>query len=86
MENQPIKMKTNDPVYSIFCSSEFGPSFGVGDMTISNNANVKDNDNLANLGTNYKHPQYDFESKEAQSFLAGSFRFQLSEIEVYQKE
>ncbi len=56
-------MKTNDPVYSIFCSSELGPSFGVGDMTISNNANLIDNDNLANLGTKYKHPQYALQSK-----------------------
>jgi hypothetical protein len=38
------------------------------------------------LGWTYKHPQYAYGTNEAQSFLAGSFNFQLDEIEVYQKE
>ena len=38
------------------------------------------------LGYSYQHPQYVYRSNEAKSFLAGTQRFQLSEIEVYQKE
>ena len=38
------------------------------------------------LGYTYNHPQYAYGTNEAQSFLAGSYDFQLSEIEVYQKE
>jgi hypothetical protein len=38
------------------------------------------------LGYSYKHPQYAFGTDEAKPFLAGSFNFQLEEIEVYQKE
>ncbi len=40
----------------------------------------------SNLGCSYKHPQYAYETNEAKSFLAGSHKFQLDEIEVYQKE
>jgi hypothetical protein len=41
------------------------------------------------LGYSYKHPQYAWGTNEAtneKTFLAGSFWFQLDEIEVYQKE
>jgi hypothetical protein len=38
------------------------------------------------LGKSYKHPQYAFGTKEADTFLAGSCQFQLAEIEVYKKE
>ena len=40
----------------------------------------------SDLGYNYKHPQYTAGTNQAQSFLAGSFQFLLSEIEVYKKE
>ena len=43
-------------------------------------------DSYSNLGFIYKHPQYAYETNEAESFLAGSHEFQLAEIEVYQKE
>jgi hypothetical protein len=33
-----------------------------------------------------KHPQYEEETSEAETFLAGSHEFQLDEIEVYEKE
>jgi hypothetical protein len=38
------------------------------------------------LGYYYNHPKYEEETNEANSFLAGSHKFQLDEIEVYQKE
>jgi hypothetical protein len=40
----------------------------------------------SNLGYSYPHPQYAFETDEAKAFLAGSYKFQLDEIEVYLKE
>ena len=43
-------------------------------------------DSCSNLGDCYKNPQYVKGTNEAKSFLAGSFWFQLDEIEVYQKE
>jgi hypothetical protein len=39
----------------------------------------------SNLGSVYKHPQYAWGTNEAKSFLAGSYRFRLDEIEVYRK-
>jgi hypothetical protein len=41
---------------------------------------------LSNLGFTYKHPQYSKVTDEAKTFLAGSFWFQLDEIEVFEKE
>ena len=41
---------------------------------------------FSNLGHTYSHPRHAFGTNEAQTFLAGSFHFQLDEIEVYQKE
>jgi hypothetical protein len=43
-------------------------------------------DSYSNLGKCYKHPQYAQGTSEAKTFLAGSYKFQLDEIEVYQKE
>ena len=43
-------------------------------------------ENRSYLGESYSHPQYEFGTDEAKSFLAGSHEFQLEEIEVYQKE
>ncbi len=71
--------------YSLRCS-KFGPIFGSGDdICIADNANTT-RKNYSRLGHTYKHPQYGFETNEAKKFLAGSNRFQLDEIEVYQKK
>jgi hypothetical protein len=43
-------------------------------------------DSYSSLGGTYKHPKYEYGTNEARTFLAGSFKFQLDEIEVYQKE
>jgi hypothetical protein len=39
----------------------------------------------SNLGNSYTYPDYIKGSNEAKSFLAGSFRFKVSEIEVFTK-
>jgi hypothetical protein len=87
-DNQPCKMKIrpNRLQTSILCNSAYGPIFGGGhDICISDNSNTTC-DSHSLLGWTYKHAKYLVESNEAQSFLAGSCQFQLSEIEVYQKE
>jgi hypothetical protein len=83
-------MNVTDPTRAIFCYSESGPIFGGDedgdndDLFISDNANTNEK-SFANLGRNFKHPEYECSSKEAESFLAGSEFFRLNEIEVYIK-
>jgi hypothetical protein len=81
-DNQPCKMRQINTNQSIYCSSAYGPAFGGGsDFYICNAANTIAGSG-SNLGRSYEHPQ----PSQGQSFLAGSNPFQLSEIEVYQKE
>jgi len=85
-DNKPLKMKIdpNRHQAAIYCHSEYGPTFGC-DIIIANNANTTW-ESRSNLCYHYKHPQYGHRTNEADSFLAGSHKFQLDEIEVYQKE
>ena len=69
-------------VQSIICSSSYGPIFGLCDIYIHNNKANTTPGGSSNLGQSNEHPQPD----QGRSFLAGSNPFQLSEIEVYQKE
>jgi hypothetical protein len=87
-DNQPLKIKIdpNKHQYAIYCHSSIGPSFGGGcDILIATNANTTMN-SFSNLCVSYKHPQYAQGTNEAHRFLSGSNKFQLDEIEVYQKE
>ena len=52
---------------------------------MSDNGNLN-TDNFSFLGDAYKHPTYLLGSNETYSFLAGTQRFQIEEIEVYQRE
>jgi hypothetical protein len=85
-DNKPLKMNIdpNEHKFAIICGSEYGPTFGF-DISVANNAN-KTMNSCSKLGYSYKHPQYAFETIEAETFLAGSHEFQLEEIEVYKKE
>ena len=80
-DEMPCKLRTSRSAHSIYCSSQHGPTFGLYDIAIANNANAS-----SNLGDVYKHPKYAFKSNEARAFLAGAEYFQLSEIEVYSKK
>jgi hypothetical protein len=61
-------------------------SFGGGcDICIADNANTT-KDSHSKLSVSFKHPAYKYGTNGAKTFLAGSFNFQLDEIEVYQKE
>ena len=85
-DNKPCKMKIdpNQHNRAISCHADYGPIFGFNDIEISNNSNTNSN-SLSNLGDVYKHSQYNAGTNEAKSFLAGTEKFQLSEIEVYKK-
>ena len=86
-DNKPIKMKVDkyETKTAIYCDSLFGPSFGRGtDLCVFDNAN-KNCQSYSNLSHSFKHPEYAASSNEAMAFLAGTFEFQLNEIEVYKK-
>ncbi len=75
----------NEHESAIHCDTKYGPMFGKGaDIIIADNANTT-MDSYSYLGNCYKHRQYRIGTNEAQTFLAGSYQFQLDEIEVYQK-
>jgi hypothetical protein len=81
-DNQPSKIRQKSTNYSILCNSGYGPTFGSGfDLQICNSANTTTG-SYSYLGVSYEHPQ----PSQGRSYLAGSQYFQLSEIEVYQKE
>jgi len=81
-DNQPSKINPIDTNCSIYCNSSYGPTFGCGhDIYVCENANVRAG-SYSNLGHSFEHPQPD----QGLSYLAGSYPFQLSEIEVYKKE
>jgi hypothetical protein len=87
-DNEPCKMNIdpNQSVHAIFGGPDYGPTFGCGcDIYIRGNPNTGNN-SYSDLGSVYNHPRYTKGSNEINSFLAGSHKFQLSEIEVYQKE
>jgi hypothetical protein len=79
-DNQPSKMRQLNTIKSILCHSGYGPTFGLNDIYICDFANSTVG-SYSNLGSSYQHPQ----PSQGQSYLAGSYHFQLSEIEVYQK-
>jgi hypothetical protein len=55
------------------------------DIYICSMSNIA-NKSYSNLGYSYIHPEYTYESNEIRSFLAGSYKFLTSEIEVFTRE
>ena len=84
-ENTPLKMGIKPSNYgnAIYSQSNYGPTFGGGhDFQISDSS--KNNRNsYSNLGHSYKFDKYTHGSNEAKNFLAGSYNFQVTEIEVF---
>jgi hypothetical protein len=80
-DNQPSKMKQISSASSIYCRSNYGPSFGGHDLYICDYSNATTYSH-SYFGQSYENPQ----PTQGQSYLAGSRLFELSEIEVYQKE
>lgn len=87
-KTMPVKMKVSHGYdsYSIYCSSHCGPTFGGGhDLYISDNANTNMS-NYSNLGHSYKHSQLVYGTTESNTFLADSYNFKVSEVEVFSRD
>ena len=83
LKNIPLKMIYIEPSNAIGTGRTYGPVFGnEGSLVIFDESN-KNKDSYSDLGKSYQHPEYDYKSNEAESFLAGSKNFQVSEIEVF---
>jgi hypothetical protein len=84
-EEKPFKVLcSNLGEDAIFCYPDFGPCFGVNDIDIRTDSNLKE-DSYCNLGYSYKHSDYLYGTAEADTILAGSKFFETLEIEVYAK-
>jgi hypothetical protein len=80
-EKKPIKMMSQNSS-SIYCSPSCSVAFGKGhDFCIASNEN---NNNYSYLGPTYRHPGIKQGSEESHSFLAGTYNFEVVEIEVFQ--
>ena len=80
----PIKFNNAKPQYSVDDSSNYGPTFGGGnDIYISDNCNSNAN-SYSNLGHSFSGCPHKFESVEAKTFLCGSYKFRVEELEVWQ--
>ena len=55
-------------------------------LNTTSNFSNKSTSSYSNLCNTYDHPQYILGTNEAKKILAGSHCFQLSEIEVFEKE
>ena len=75
----PVKW---DSAYTIKCDASNGPTFS-NDILISSNSN-KNNSSYSNLGNGFNFAIFSSGCEQAQAFLAGSYKFQTSEIEVFQ--
>ena len=87
-DNLPCKIRIDPNCidHAIYCGYNCGPVFGIGhDIYLSNNPN-RNMQSYSDFGRSYKHPRYVKGRNWTKSFLAGSFKFQISEIEVYARE
>ncbi len=85
-ENRPLKMKCSSNQGGIRCNNTCGPIFGgkagYSDIWIDNLSYLSPV-NHSYLGHYYTHSDYKYGSDKACSLLAGSCRFEVSDIEVY---
>ena len=77
-----ISSKT-DSQTSVECKASYGPTFGTNDIYISSLSNISEK-SFSGLGKSYDFTLFAYETSEADSFLAGSYHFKTSEIEVIQ--
>ena len=90
-ENRSLIFENKSNNERSICSYEdYGPIFGRGnDIFISDYSNTNTDTNTnsySNLGKTYTHPDYPHGSEKAKTILAGSFNFQVQEIEVFQMQ
>jgi hypothetical protein len=71
LDCEPVKIKWSRN-QGIYCDISHGPIFGAGnDLFISDKSNTNTS-SLSNLCNSYIHPEYEYKSNGAKSFLAGS--------------
>ena len=77
----PVK---GDGQNAIYCGVRFGATFGCGpDLCISHKSNMSTSSH-SNLGSSFSFSLFEHKTAKAKSFLAGSFKFKTTEIEVFQ--
>jgi hypothetical protein len=81
-ENKFLKIYCNRTLKAIYANSNTGPIFGSFDIFVSDNSNLNKK-STSNLGNHFKHPNFRDDSKETKTFLAGSEKFTVEELEVY---
>jgi len=80
-----IKHSTSNTAYSVYDGSNYGPTWGGGhDLYLCDNCNTT-NSSYTNLGYTYTLEGYTYGNQDCKDFLAGSYNFTVSEIEVYKK-
>ena len=86
-QNKPFVINAiPDSPHSIACSSSYGPTFGGGhDLYICSNANTV-KESYSNFPYSYESSQYSSKTDESKSLLAGSHKFFVSEMEVFQHD
>jgi len=85
--NKPLKFDSNTTYgqYTQLGNSSYGPTFGGGhDFMICNNSNTT-NSSYSNFGYSFtiSSTGYAYGNSQAQAFLAGSYNFKTTEIEVF---
>ena len=86
-ENRPLIFEhSSSKLNSLVSHKNFCPTFGQGhDLHISNFSNTNRN-SYSNLGYTYTHPDFEYGSEKAKKHLAGSYYFQVQEIEVFKMQ
>ena len=81
---EPFKLHVKNSQHAIYGNSGYGPTFGSGhDIYIANSAGYNTN-SYSNLGDGYVQlAGYRQGSNDARSLLAGSYKFQPHEVEVF---
>jgi hypothetical protein len=79
------RLNVTNPYYAIYGHYSYGPTFGGGhDIYVSDYSNTNEYSS-SNLGHSYQLPENTtYGSEEAKIYLAGSYTWQTTEIEVYQ--
>jgi len=81
-EKNPFKvMCSNEGEGAIICSPTNGPWFGINDIWIGPNSNLKRG--CFNFGNLYQHPDYKKNTDKAKNIIAGSITSEIVGIEVF---
>jgi hypothetical protein len=71
-------------IFAIRTYRKYGPIFGHDQDIFINLDNEHGQGSYARIGDSYIFPKYKYDTNEANEFLAGSKRFTIAEIEVFQ--